>query len=176
MADAYTPPTAELYNEEPQDIFFALSIKKLIVLTVLTLGIYSIHWFYKNFRYVKKTYNDNSLPALRAIFSVIFCYSLFLNISIAMENQKMDSRLQAGMLASVYIVCSIIGQFAPGMFSLVSLMGALVIYWVNHKIILLNQLVNTSYLPNSTFYWYDWLIIVIGLLLWVLIVAGVFLE
>jgi len=67
--------------------FFYISTKRLVVLSILTLGLYNIYWFYKNFEAIRKSqesgFSSNSgvlASLLKAIFSIFFCYGLFKKI------------------------------------------------------------------------------------------------
>jgi hypothetical protein len=58
-------------------VFFSVSVPKLLVMTICTLGFYQIYWFYRNWIYVKQRERTDISPVWRSIFKVIFCYSFF---------------------------------------------------------------------------------------------------
>jgi len=67
--------------------FFYISTKRLVVLSILTLGLYNIYWFYKNFEAIRKSQESGFSSGwgvlaslLKAIFSIFFCYGLFKKI------------------------------------------------------------------------------------------------
>jgi hypothetical protein len=67
--------------------FFYISTKRLVVLSILTIGLYHIYWFYKNFEAIRKSQESGFSSSsgvlaslLKAIFSIFFCYGLFKKI------------------------------------------------------------------------------------------------
>ena len=82
--------------------YFPVSRAKFALLSFLTFGIYSIYWFYKNWRYVRDRDDSNIWPFWRAIFSPILCYLLIRDLR-ANHAQKSDSLVAyGGVLAIVY--------------------------------------------------------------------------
>src|SRR5690242_5728631 len=115
----YAPPKAAVDDVAPaintgEPVFFPVSRKKLIVLLIVTLTLYQLVWFYKNWAYVRKG-GESVIPILRTIFSVLFCYSLF--DRIRKHGAASGIRLEAGFLATGWIACTILGnmvdRFAP---------------------------------------------------------------
>jgi hypothetical protein len=58
-----------------------------VVLSILTLGLYHIYWFYKNFEAIRKSQESGVSSSwgvlaslIKAIFSIFFCYGLFKKI------------------------------------------------------------------------------------------------
>src|SRR5208282_3826185 len=81
---ALTTPTAPIFDSaslEPSELiadsvsssvneeaFFApVAIHKLIIMSCFTLGLYEIHWFYKQWDYIRRADRKRFNPALRAI-------------------------------------------------------------------------------------------------------------
>lgn len=58
-------------------LYFPVSAPKLIAMWVLTFGLYSIYWFYKNFKYIKENEKNSSMPIARGIFNYFWYYSLW---------------------------------------------------------------------------------------------------
>jgi hypothetical protein len=85
--------TATLRSSEPvvdsapssttDDTFFApIAIHKLLIMSCFTLGLYEIHWFYKQWDYIRRIDRKRFNPALRAILNGIFAYPLFRSIRL----------------------------------------------------------------------------------------------
>lgn len=53
-------------------------IKKLIILSILTLGIYNYYWFYRNWKYIKEETKKDISPILRTIGLLIPIYNIWL--------------------------------------------------------------------------------------------------
>ena len=63
----------------PDAIFYPVSRTKLVVMMLLTYGLYIVYWFFRNFRYLKRS-GVKVRPVLRALFSQFFYYSLFRHV------------------------------------------------------------------------------------------------
>lgn len=91
--------------------FFAVTEKKLVVMSLATAGFYSLYWFYKQWQHVKAAENSNIIPGLRMIFSLIFCVPLFKKIADAEKTAYPDKkRIPAGWLAAGWIILSLMAN------------------------------------------------------------------
>lgn len=77
---AATPHEADLASAPPKK-FFVVSTRKLTVLFLATLGMYSIYWFYKQWEAYKDGSDFDSdagkmWPVMRALFPIFFVFSL----------------------------------------------------------------------------------------------------
>lgn len=85
--------------------YMTVSTTRLVLLGILTGGIYSTYWAYKNFKAVKahlRSKGDNTtvLPFLSAIFLGLTSYSLFVSVRESHKNLGLDSdRVKAGKYA-----------------------------------------------------------------------------
>lgn len=59
-----------------QTAWFAVGTVKLVVMSVATLGLYQIYWFYQQWKRVRDG-GEDVWPLPRAIFGVLFSYPLF---------------------------------------------------------------------------------------------------
>ncbi len=62
---------SDITKEEAKPLFFPVSITKLIILSICTIGIYEVYWFYKNWEIIKQREYSKISPFWRAIFSAI---------------------------------------------------------------------------------------------------------
>jgi hypothetical protein len=83
-------PMFMLGTKDPK--WFLVGEVKLAVMVVATFGLYQLYWFYKQWHRVRDA-GESVAPVPRAIFSVVFCYSLFRRI--------MDSTHAAGVKAGI---------------------------------------------------------------------------
>lgn len=58
-------------------IYFAVSPLKLVVMSIVTVGIYELYWFYKNWFLIQVRESLDIMPFWRNFFAYFFCYSLF---------------------------------------------------------------------------------------------------
>ncbi len=83
--------------------YFAISRKRLVLLSFFTLGIYETYWFYKNWSAVKKAENLNISPFGRTFFVIFYCYSLFKKVFKSAEINGYSNPYSPGWLATAYI-------------------------------------------------------------------------
>jgi predicted nucleic acid-binding Zn ribbon protein len=90
--------------------YYAISLKRLVLFSILTFGIYEIYWFYKNWQAVKKFQGEDIYPFWRAIFTVLFCYSLFKKVLESAKKHTYQDPYSPGWLATAYIFLLLIGN------------------------------------------------------------------
>ena len=73
-----------------QPIFFPVSSLKLVVMCIVTFGIYEVYWFYKNWKLIKQRTASDIMPFWRAFFAVLFCYSCFKRIEEAATSRGLS--------------------------------------------------------------------------------------
>ena len=111
--DIYQPPIADVSGQQQlQDAesaeFYIVSIRKFIVLFAVTLGSYKIYWFYRNWSQYRKMHNVSVWPVMRGIFSIFFTHSLFRNVETTLQNKSYQHDWAPGGIATIYVVFSIV--------------------------------------------------------------------
>jgi hypothetical protein len=110
-AQVYRPPVAvdEAPSLSSQNApLYVVSLGKLTLLFVATLGVYQIYWFYKHWQQHKAATGENIMPFWRAVFSVFFVHKLFAAISARSSGPEATSWSHA-KLANVFVVLTIVG-------------------------------------------------------------------
>ncbi len=95
----------------PPKRFFAVSILKLILMSVCTFGLYEFYWFYEHWDEVKQQTRENLSPFWRAIFAPLFCYSLFTRIKATSSAEGVRSRYPPGLDAFIWIALVATGYY-----------------------------------------------------------------
>lgn len=73
--DPRTPEVlARSINRNDHSVFFAVSPLKLVVMSVVTFGLYELFWFYKNWHYVVEHTDKTEFPLINSVFRVISYY------------------------------------------------------------------------------------------------------
>jgi len=88
------PPIVTQKNKKP--LYFPVSKLKLILMSLCTLGLYELYWFYKNWKLIKTRTGQNQSPFWRAFFSIIFCYQLFKHIQVSADSKGCNRALIRG--------------------------------------------------------------------------------
>ncbi|RAU43618.1 MULTISPECIES: hypothetical protein [unclassified Pseudomonas] len=111
----YTPPAADLQpatNDEPE--FFTVAPRKLIVMMLLTHGLYTVYWFYQNW----KNYGNHSgraiWPTARTILAFFYAPSLFCKVDRACKNFD-KSGMRYWALSSAMLILLQVSPFFIGL-------------------------------------------------------------
>ncbi len=182
----YQAPEAELVSVEPESLpYYTISIKKMIILSVATLNIFSLYWNYKHWQQQRLSAGVDCLPVLRAIFQIFFIYQLFSSIRGEAESDKIDVSWGAGFLATLYIVFSIASNLSVQLFgdpNSVTIFNFIELALSLALIIPLVMVQRTANAvnddpqgnENNNLTWINWIFILLGISIWVLSVIGLF--
>ncbi len=153
--------TTRAIPQRTTPLYFSVSQTKLILMSIFTLGLYEIYWFYKNWNHIKIRTRQKIRPFWRAIFSVFFCYSLFKTVQESVDSHGGRQAINPGWLALGYIVLSITYKL-PDPFWVVSLLAFLPLLPVQGAIDRINAKVAPAAARNSNFSVQNIFVIIIG--------------
>jgi len=109
----YAPPKAAVADVVPaEDVglpFFAVSKKKLVIMSIATGTLYQLVWFYSNWRQIQRR-GEIAAPFMRTLFAPFFCYALFSRVR-RYRKELPSGRLQAGLLALGWLATTLGGAF-----------------------------------------------------------------
>ena len=103
----------------------AVSTTKLVVLSLVTFGLYEIYWFYRNWKLMRDRQGEAVSPFWRAVFSPLTAYSLFERIK-GIEGPGREAGWGASGLAVAYLL-TISAWRLPDPWWLVSLLSFVVL-------------------------------------------------
>ena len=83
--------------------FYSVSTAKLCILSVCTLGLYDVYWFYKNWARIRQQTGSAIRPFWRAIFAPLFCHPLVVTVNSAAESLHLSGKLPAAAIMGAYI-------------------------------------------------------------------------
>src|SRR5258708_10979613 len=134
----YAPPTAVVADVasikgDVEVRFFAVSPVKLVVLSVCTLGLYQIYWFYKHWALIKERSEPHIIPWGRAFFGIFWCYSCFEFIREDGRRLDVEPALPAGPLAIGWIATSLASRF-PEPYFLIAFLSSLLLVPVQRHV------------------------------------------
>ena len=173
----YAPPEVAVEAAPGADatapLFFPVTPFKLGVMSVCTLGLYQVYWFYMNWRLVRMRDRSTLWPVPRALFGVFFCYALFARIGRDGAARSIAGAPAMGWLAALWIVLTIAWRLPDpawlvAMFSFVALLP--VQAYANR----VNAAAAPRHEPNRGFTALNWVAIVAGGSLWLLAIVGMF--
>jgi hypothetical protein len=178
-ANPYAPPTSLVADIPPQEAaaeppFFAVSLAKLVVMSVCTLSLYEIYWFYRNWKYIKGRERTNISPVPRAIFAVFYCYQCFARVRRYDAEKNGNSTLLAGPLAIGWIVTTVLWKL-PDPYWWLSLLAFVFLIPIQAHANRLNAQVSPSHNRNTSLRGWNWLAVVLGGAFLLLALVGTFL-
>lgn len=174
----YEPPTNQLEVEVKkvsEADFFTTSTLKLALMSICTLGIYELYWFYKNWLLIKKRTGQNIMPFWRAFFAPFWAYSCFKNVKESAKEHDVPESLSIGVLAIVYFILQSLWKL-PDPYWLVSFLSFTVILPANSVALNINKRLISNFKNNESFSGWNWVGLVLGGLLAMLSIVGSFLP
>jgi hypothetical protein len=150
-----------------EQIFFPVSILKLIVLNTLFFNLYSIFWMFMNWKYLKDKHGAKVLPGARAIFAPIFFFYLASDMyELIAKKGGMPPSLHPGVMGVIYLICNAVGRFDNPLCNFLSLFTTLPLVLLQISVNKLNG--GEAAVTNKKFSVVNWIFMVIGGLLWIL--------
>ncbi|MFQ5570486.1 MAG: hypothetical protein ACE5G0_12465 [Rhodothermales bacterium] len=147
--------------------YFSITNTKFVLLTLATFGLYEIWWFYLQWRQVRKITGARIKPVGRAIFSPLFCYQLFREVNVSLEEHELSVRYSAGWLTVVYIGLLVM-QRLPDPYWLISMLTLLPLLAVQGDISRLHAHLQPNFDQNGRFGIGSVLLVIIGGGFWLL--------
>jgi hypothetical protein len=156
-----------------QPPFFPVTTTKFIVMSICTLSVYELYWFYKNWNLIKQREQTDIMPFWRAFFAYFFCYSCFSRIREHAESVGVGQSLAASPLAIGWIITSLLWRL-PDPFWLVSMLAFLFMLPPVAAANRINAKVAPHHDPNGRFTAWNWVAVVVGGIFVVLAIIGSF--
>ncbi len=106
-ANIYAPPQASLNSPTPlasANNLYVVSNAKFWLLSIGTVGMYSIYWYYANWSLVRDQDNEDVWPVARAIFQIFFIHSLFRRIETRLRNSGSEFYWSFEGLATLLVI------------------------------------------------------------------------
>lgn len=96
--------------------FYVVSPAKFMVLYYLTLGIYGVYWFYRNWNQWRLASGERVLPVIRAVFVIFFVAGLLDRIRGRMDAQgirhEWNHRAHAAGIIILMVLTTVLQQLA----------------------------------------------------------------
>lgn len=161
-----------------------ISPKKVLLLSIITWGLYDFFWFYRNWKLIKQQENSNIRPYGRSFLAVFYCYSFFKKTLDKAKNYGYVEKYSAGKLATSYFVLTLIGvilgKTIPNMgwwgllFSVVGLLGAVPIFEIQKAINFNSEHESGVTNLENSYSFGDAALIIFGILYTIFIIYGAF--
>lgn len=149
--------------------FFTTSTLKLCLMSMGTLGIYDLYWFYKNWVLIKERTGQYLIPFWRAFFSPIWIYSCFKHIKDYATTNNIQNSLPVVPLTIAYIIIQIIAQAPESPLDIIAFLGFLVLIPANTLALRINKENNPDFINNEDFSVLNWVAVIFGGILFIVL-------
>jgi hypothetical protein len=155
-------------------LFFAVSVPKLLVMSICTFGLYELYMQYRNWKFIQQRDNPSILPFWRAFFAYFFVYRLF---SLVRESARANQvrGIPAGPLAAGWIILGLLWRL-PDPYWLVTFASVFFVLPVQGAINRINAATCPGHDRNGRFSRWEIVIVVLGAVLTTLAVVGTFVS
>ena len=155
--------------------YFAISLTKFAVLSICTLGIYELYWFYRNWCLIKERERLDIRPFWRALFAFFFCYECFEHIRSRAAYLKLPMSFSAGWMAAAWIIITLTWKL-PDPYWLLTLFAFIPMLPVQALANRVNTREAPAHSQNNRFTGWNIVMVVLGGLSVILAVIGTFLS
>lgn len=131
-------------------MYFPVSPVKLMVMSICTLSLYVFYWTYKNWQLIKRRKRKNISPVGRTIFSVYYCYPLFLDVRRTASGNNIHVTLPAGPLAAAWIITALL-VVLPEPYWLISYLATIFLLPIQVAANKVNETVTPEHKRNEDF-------------------------
>jgi len=166
-------PASDPENGAAKTPFFAVSLTKLAVMSVCTVGLYEFYWFYRNWRLIKEREGSTILPFWRAFFGFFFCYQCFDRVRSHAEDVELPTSLSAGWMTATWIMLTLSWKLHDP-YSLLSFLAFVPLLPVQSLANRVNSIEVPTHNRNSRLTGWNIAVVVLGGLLVILNVVSVF--
>ncbi len=165
----FQPPVVAVGEGVP--LYFPVSTTKLVVLSVCTLGLYQLYWFYKHWQQIKQNERSDISPFWRTFFTIFYLRPLLRSIKDTAELYGVEAKFNPLTLTLVFLglnLCGNVGS-AGWIISLFAIVPLIVAQGVANQI---NEATAPGHDRNDTFTGGNIAAIIIGGLLLALSLFG----
>lgn len=98
--DPYAPPSSAVATTPANKAaYYVVSSTKFVVLSIFLGGLYWTYWYYRQWKAWRQLSGDAVIPWLRALFSIFFVYSLFMNVNKSLLQAETSCAWRPRLLA-----------------------------------------------------------------------------
>ena len=130
--------STESCTENRGATFETTPVWKLVVLSIITLGVYDCIWSYRYWKILKNDFGYDVLPLIRAIFMGITNFWLFNILDEHMRSFNINSIRPVGF-ALLYILLNLFSRADEGCLFLISFFSVIPLAVIQHKINIINE-------------------------------------
>lgn len=152
-----------------------IPVARLVLLSIVSFGIYEAYWIYKNWRYIKEREGLKISPFWRGVFGVFFCHGLLREIHATEESTSLiEPSFSPNGLATGWVILAILANLigrAPDVTASI-IAGLMPSYLFLVPVQNYINSVTAKRTPSASYYGWSSghiLCLVVGILLWALV-------
>ncbi len=159
----------------PDAHFYPVSLTKLIVLSIVSFGIYTCYWFYKNYFYQKQKDGSTIMPVARGLFYIFWYYPLYQTLCDDSAKRYQENRVLikplAVLFAILFLLVGVLGS-QDKFVAATNMAFALFLIPLANYINFINSEHSEAYVYNSRWRFRHTLLVLLSLPLLLLITAS----
>ena len=172
------PPPPKVPPSNVGPLFLHVSIARLIVMSIVSFGVYEAYWIYKNWQYIKERDHLSISPFWRGWFGIFYCHKLLRRIHEDEEARSVEvPAFSAEGLATGWVILTIMSIGISRVPGVAATMLSVFIPSFLFLVPVQNYVNRVSQKRTPGQPYYGWssghiVCIVLGSLIWVLLLAG----
>lgn len=95
-------------------VYYSPSTMKIAALSLATLGLYPLYWFWQNWRAIKRETGGSQWPWARALFSPIWAFFCFGDLRDIAQSRRRQLAFAPGLLALLFFLLNFAGRLPNG--------------------------------------------------------------
>jgi hypothetical protein len=99
-------------TEHSKPAYYAVSLRRLILLSLFSAGFYDLYWMYRNWKAIQKAEGKEMLPFWRAFFGIFYCYPLFRHMVRSFRAHNYEVLYSPVLLAVAWIALVVLGKLS----------------------------------------------------------------
>lgn len=159
----------------PNAAYYPVSLSKLVVLSVMSFGLYTCYWFYRNYFYKKRIDGSAIMPVARGLFYLFWYYPLYLTLSEDSANRYQENRVLikplAVLFAALFLLAGLLGN-QEGFMAATTVVAALLLIPLANYINFINKEHPEAYAYHSRWRFRHTVLVLLSVPLFALMTAG----
>ncbi|MBT8101315.1 MAG: hypothetical protein KJO82_16280 [Gammaproteobacteria bacterium] len=104
----FAPPEANVETRPANEqAYYVVSPIKFYLLATLTLNIYFVYWFYRNWRLIKQREDNDTWPPMRGLFYIFFTHSLLTDVDETLKARGITYDWAPMGIATLFVVLTV---------------------------------------------------------------------
>ena len=95
-------------EEQVQEQFFSVSLRKLLILNAFSFGGYVCYWFYRNWKLENERSETKVRPLGRGLFSFLFVHDLFSRIHAQGKTKELEYSWNYNHIATIFALLFVV--------------------------------------------------------------------